>query len=102
MSANARVKATVAANRRITILRLLDEAGCPCNSAVAEAAARDYQVPGVTRAAINEDARWMAAAGLLVIDELKPDLLGMRITPRGVRVARGEERVDGVALPSEG
>lgn len=101
MSAKDRVQATVAALRRLTVLRLLTEAGCPCNSAVAEAAARDYQVPGVTREAINTDARWMAAAGLIALDELRPDLLGMRITPRGIRVARGEERVDGVALPSE-
>jgi hypothetical protein len=101
MNSNARVKAAVAANRRITILRLLDDAGCPCNSAVIETSTRDFRVPGVTRAAINEDARWLAAAGLLTVEELRPDLLGMNITARGERVARGEERVEGVARPSE-
>ncbi|HRQ82726.1 MAG TPA: hypothetical protein PKZ97_16565 [Azospirillaceae bacterium] len=100
MSANEKVQAEVAALRRLTMLRLLDDGGGVANSAVIETGLRAYCVPGVDRAAVNADLRFLAAAGLLVGNELRPDLIGVSLTDRGERAARGLERVEGVARPS--
>lgn len=100
MSANEKVRAEVAALRRLTALRLLLDGGGVANSAVLETGLRAFCVPGVDRASVNADLRFLAAAGLLHAADLRPDLIGVRLTDRGERVARGEERVEGVARPS--
>lgn len=100
MSAIDKVKAEAAALRRLTILRLLHEGGGVANSAVLESGLRAYYVPGVTREAVNTDVRFLAAGGLAQTDELTGDLIGVRLTDRGERVAQGQERVRGVARPS--
>ncbi|NYZ12875.1 ArsR family transcriptional regulator [Azospirillum sp. RWY-5-1] len=99
MSMNDQVRAVFDADRRLTALRLLDEGGGAANSATLEKAVRVF-FAGIDRATANADARWLAAAGLVDTEELRPDLLSVRLTDRGERVARGLERVAGVSRPS--
>lgn len=99
MSMNDRVRAVFVADRRLTVLRLLDESGGAGNTATLEKAVRVFFAQ-VDRAQANADARWLAAAGLVEAEELRLDLLSVRLTDRGERVARGEERVEGVSRPS--
>lgn len=94
-----KVKAVFDADRRLTTLRLLDESGGAGNTATLEKSVRLFFAQ-VDRATANADARWLAAAGLVETTELRPDLLSVRLTDRGERVARGLERVDGVSRPS--
>lgn len=99
MSMEDRVRAVFDADRRLCLLRLLDESGGKASSATLEKSVRIFFAL-VDRASTNADARWLAAAGLVTSEELRPDLLAVTITDRGERVARGEERMDGVSRPS--
>lgn len=99
MSMNEQVRAVFDADRRLCFLRLLDESGGRANTATLEKSVRLF-FSRVDRASTNADARWLAAAGLVECEELRPDLIAVSITDRGERVARGVERVDGVARPS--
>lgn len=101
MSATAKVRDVFAADRRLTILRLLDESGGAANTAVLEKALRVYALPGVCRESVNADARFLGGAGLVRTEDLRPDLIAVRLTDRGERVARDEEHVAGVARPSQ-
>lgn len=100
MSANEKVQALFVADRRLTFLRLLDTGGGRANTSVIEKGVRAFDHPNITREVINADARWLAAAGLLRTNPLTADLIGVAITDRGERAARGDEYVDGVARPS--
>lgn len=100
MSNAVKVKNLFAAERRLTSLRLLRESGGRANTSVIEKGLRLYAVPNADRATVNSDARWLAAAGLIIADELHPDLIAVILTDRGERVAKGEEYVEGVARPS--
>lgn len=100
MSANDRVQAVFSADRRLTFLRLLADGGATANTSIIEKGLIELGHPKVDRALTNADARWLAAAGLVTIDDLRPDLLVVSLTDRGERVARGKERVEGVARPS--
>lgn len=100
MSANEKVQAVYAADRRLTVLRLLDQCGGKANTSVIEKGLNAFGHPGITREVVNTDARWLAAGGMIKTEELLSDLLVVTLTDRGERVARGEERVQGVARPS--
>ncbi len=100
MSMNDQVRAVFAADRRLCFLRLLDESGGRANTATVEKSLALFFAK-VDRAVANADARWLAAAGLIQSDELRPDLYGVTITPLGRRVAKGLELVDGVSQPSQ-
>lgn len=100
MSANDKVQAIYAADRRLTFLRLLADTGGSVNTSIIEKSLIELGNPKVDRASTNADARWLAAAGLATIDELRADLLLVTATDKGERVAKGRERVEGVSRPS--
>jgi hypothetical protein len=95
-----RVQAVYAADRRLTFLRLLADGGATANTSIIEKGLIELGHPKVDRAVANADARWLAAAGLATIEELRPDLLLVSITDKGERAACGKLKVDGVARPS--
>jgi hypothetical protein len=95
-----KVQAVYAADRRLTFLRLLADGGATANTSIIEKGLTELGHPKVDRAVANADARWLAAAALVTIEELRPDLLVVSITDKGERVAGGKLKVDGVARPS--
>ena len=57
---------------------------------------------GMSMDALRAQLRWLEDVGLVSIEEVKLVGLLVRITARGVDVAKGFARVDGVARPRPG
>ncbi len=100
MSMSDQVRRVFDADRRLTCLRILCEGGGRASSSTLEKSLRLFSFGRVDRASTNADVRWLAAAGLVETEELRPDLLAVTISARGERVARGEEFIEGVSRPS--
>lgn len=94
---SASLDRTYSLHRRLTILRLLDVA--PANCSILTDAANAHGVPS-TRDQVRTDMRWLAEQGLIVIDELGPQLIAGKITQDGIEVRHGRRRSDGVKRPS--
>lgn len=93
------VREEVAAERRLVELRLLLEYAGALNTSTMEIGLKSWGLRYVDRPMIRDDYRWLAHRGLVAIEE-KGDHLIAAIQPRGIRVARGQDMVDGVAVPS--
>lgn len=91
------------ANRRLCILKLLIEDGGHSNESVLEMALRALgHHAGLDRAYVRELIRFLEEAGCLVIEFFKDKVMVVRITERGVSVARGSISCEGVAAPGMG
>ena len=95
---NARVHANIDADRRLVELRLLVEYRGALNSSTLESGLRVWH-RYVDRALVLDDLRWLERRRLVTLEDLGRDVLDASITPKGERVAAGEEWVEGVARP---
>ena len=87
-----------ASNRRLSILQFLEgEADYRMNSGLLHTLLTQIG-DAVSDATLQNDAAWLAEAGCLVIEKLT-DVTIFEITQRGVEVATGLARLDGVARP---
>lgn len=94
---------TLAADRRLVILRLLVEAGGECGDSVLQKGlvllrhklAND-------RAVVHADIEFLKANDLVVTEALGDRVLAVTITQRGVALTRGAVTVAGVSQPSMG
>ena len=93
------VRAGVDASRRLCVLRLLDDYSGSLNSSVIETSLRAYAFV-VDRDLVLDDLRWLEARRLVTSEALKRTLLVVKLSSRGERAARGDERVAGVARPA--
>ncbi len=94
---------TVAADRRLALLRTLEEApGFAANHSVLHSALRDFGHEP-SRDQVLSDLHWLREQGLVTLDEsLGGKVIVARITERGADVAHGRATVPGVKRPSPG
>ena len=93
----------VDADRRLCMLRLLLEDGGHGNESVLEKGLEALgHRAGLERAVVRDHMRFLESAGLVTIDFYRDKIMVASITERGVKVARGQVTVDGVAQPSPG
>lgn len=89
----------LAQDRRLSILRLLNDSGGGLNDSIAQSALDTLGLPSA-REDIRDDFEWLAKAKLVVHEAVSPTLATVKITQRGVDVALGRARVEGVKRPS--
>lgn len=93
----------VAADRRLCILRLLLEDGGHGNESVLEKGLEALgHRSGLERSVVRGYLTHLETAGCVTIDYYRDKVMVASITARGVKVARGQVTVDGVAQPSPG
>lgn len=98
----------LARHRRLSILKLLaGEDDQPGGGSANESLLFDcLEMVGLdaalTRDAVREDLKWMAARDLIRTTMASETLMVAHITGRGVDVARGRAVVDGIKKPSLG
>lgn len=97
---NSKVQATIDADRRLVILRLLVDYRGALNSSTLDAALRAWGHRYVDRALILDDMRWLERRSLVNLEDLGRDVMDAMITPKGERTAAGTEWVEGVARPA--
>lgn len=86
---------------RLTILRCLTDApGCSANASILKSVAEECGLPA-TRDQVHTAIGWLDEQGL-VRRSMVGALVLARLTDRGLDVAEGRARVDGVARPSLG
>lgn len=88
------------ADRRLILLDLLLQDGGMGNERVLEAGLDQlgHRI-GVDRSSVREHLRFLETAGCVTIDLFRDTIMVATITERGVKVARGNITVDGVAKP---
>lgn len=91
----------LAEDRRLCILRLLHESGGSANESVLQAGLEQLGHRGQPRETIREDIRFLLDAGLLVV-EWFGSVQVCTISRRGVDVAEGRIKVEGIKKPSIG
>lgn len=92
----------LAKHRRISVLRVLQDAGGATESLLfdcLESLGLDF---GLTRMALRDDLKWMADRDLLRLTMANENVMVVHITERGVDCAKGRIIVDGVKKPSVG
>lgn len=94
-------KEFLAADRRLGVLRLLKESGGSLNDSVLHKGLEQLGHRNQPREAIRADLRFLLGAGLIV-DEWFSHLQVATITKRGVEVAEGRIKVEGITQPSIG
>ncbi len=99
---NSKVQATITADRRLVILRLLVEYRGALNSSTLESAVRAWGHRYVDRDMIHGDMRWLELRDLVKLEDLGHQVTEATLTPKGERAAAGDEWVEGVARPAEG
>lgn len=88
--------------QRLLILQVLTEdAGYSHNEAVLHTTLASMG-QGISLDALRAELRWLEDVGLVTVEEVKIVGLVVTINTRGVDVARGLARVDGVARPRPG
>jgi RNA-binding protein YhbY len=93
----------VNADRRLIILKLLLEDGGHGNEAVLEKGLEMLgHRAGLERAVVREYLRFLETAGLVKIEFFRDTIMVAEITERGVKAAKGQITVDGVAQPTPG
>jgi len=91
------------ANRRLCILKLLIEDHGHSNESVLEMALRALgHHAGLDRSYVREQLRFLEDAGCIVVEFFKDKVMVVRITERGVAVARGSIGCEGIAAPGLG
>ena len=101
MSANAKVRQTMDADRRLVILRTLVEYRGALNSSALESGIRAWGHKYIDRDMILGDCKWLEVRGLVTLEELSSTVLEITVTPKGERAADGSEWVEGIARPSK-
>ena len=93
----------VDADRRLVILTLLLEDGGHGNEKVLEKGLEmlGHRV-GIDRATVRGYMKHLETAGCVTIDLFRDTIMVASITERGVKVAKGQITVDGVAQPTPG
>jgi DeoR/GlpR family transcriptional regulator of sugar metabolism len=90
----------VAENRRLTILRLLEQQpDYSLNDAVIQLSLGPF-AHNVSRDVVHTDLRWLEEQGLVTVDVVAGTCWVAKITTRGVDVALGRTVVPGVQRPS--
>ncbi len=93
-------KTVVTEDRRLAILRFLQEEGdYAMNDSVMQKALRQIG-HGTSRDVVRSDFSWLAELGLIALERVMDDLFVANISPRGIEVATGMARVSGVSRPS--
>lgn len=93
----------VEADRRLCILRLLLEDGGHGNESVLERGLEALgHRAGIERAVVRGYMSDLEKAGCITVEFYRDKVMVASITERGVKVARGQITVDGVAQPSPG
>lgn len=91
------------ADRRLCILRLLLEDGGHGNESVLEKGLEALgHRAGLERTVVRGYLTFLETAGLVTVDFYRDKIMVASITARGVKVAKGQVTVDGVAQPSPG
>lgn len=91
------------ADRRLCILRLLLEDGGHGNESVLEKGLEALgHRAGLERTVVRGYLTFLETAGLVTVDFYRDKIMVASITARGVKVAKGQVTVDGVARPSPG
>lgn len=96
-------KDLVNADRRLVILDLLLQDGGMGNERVLETGLESlgHRV-GLDRASVRGHLKFLETAGCVTIDLFRDTIMVATITERGVKVAKGNITVDGVAQPTPG
>lgn len=88
----------IAEDRRLVLLQALSEApDYALRETIMLRLLEDDRL-AISQDGLREELRWLADRGLLTV-EYHDDVQAARITARGVDVAAGRERVDGIARP---
>ncbi len=90
------------AQMRLAILRVLSELpGYGCNSSTLKDALKAwaFDIPSAT---FSAQLSWLADSGLISLEanQIKPSIKMLKLTERGLDVASGLTKVEGVAKPS--
>lgn len=91
----------MAEDRRLCILRLLDESKGSANESILHYGVESLGHANLPRDTIREDIRFLISQGL-VTDAWYSDVQVCTITRRGVDVAQGRITVEGIKEPSHG
>jgi hypothetical protein len=89
----------LAEDRRLCILRILEEAGGTANDSVLHTALEMWGHTKQPRQNIRADLQFLVNCGLLT-DEFLKNIQIVTLTQRGLDVAQGRLSVDGVKKPS--
>lgn len=93
----------IAEDRRLSILRLLLEAGGSANESILRDGLELLGLSaGLTRDAVRADLAFLDERGLVRQEWFQDKLIVAHIRKRGVEVAQGKERVEGISAPSIG
>jgi repressor of nif and glnA expression len=96
------MRAIFDADQRLVILRSLSETqGYSANDSILHDVLASFG-HSLSRDAVRTHMRWLEEQGLLAIQKIGDRTLVASITERGVDVATGRARVDGVKRPSPG
>ena len=91
------------ADRRLCMLRLmLEDGGCANESVLEKGLEALGHRAGLERAVVRNHMTFLETAGLVTVEFFRDKVMVATITERGVKVARGQITVDGVAQPSPG
>lgn len=92
--------AYVVEDRRLVLLRLLDEAHGSANESVLHTGLQMLgHRRGVTRQVVTEDLGWLRDRHLVAVEYFADKIMVATLTTRGRNVARGDEVVEGVKRP---
>jgi len=98
MSHNREFQKRIVEDRRLVILRFLaEDADYAMNTSLLQSALESIG-HGVSRDRVTADAAWLEEAGLVVCEDLG-HIVVVKITRRGLDVARGHAVVPGVKRP---
>lgn len=89
-------------HQRLLILQMLSEDADYASNEVVLSTLLESVGHGLSQDALRAHLRWLAEVGLVTLEEVRPVGLLARITARGLDVARGLARIDGVARPRPG
>lgn len=93
----------LAQHRRLTILRLLEQAGGSANESILQDALDQVGLGALlTRTVVRDLLKWLEDRSLIKQQWFDQTLVVAHITERGVNVAKGKELVEGVKRPSVG
>lgn len=93
----------LAEDRRLAILKLLAESGGSGNESVLRTGLEMLgHTAELTRDNVRKDILFLNECGLVVMEWFSDKIVVCKITKRGVDVANGRERVEGVKKPSVG
>lgn len=84
---------------RLAILQILEQdAGYSHNDDLLQSALEGTRGHSLSADRVRSELRWLEEQGLLTIDVVPPFLVA-RVNQRGVDVALGRSRIDGIARP---